>query len=795
MSSFVRGLKSGAQVGGQWVDSFATTRRVKQDQENADRTHSLAQQRLKMQKEQSDRAHKLAKEKHDLEVRSAESELAQEEAFQQTFQGLMSPSENGGLGSSPITSKESADRESTSGGLGGATARSKQTEREEPASGSGGLASARASLIENESGGNWQAKNDAEGHGGSKGHFGRLQFGQARMQDYMNATGEKFDPDQFMQDPELQQRVEQWHFNDIDGFIRDQGLDQAIGEKVGGVTMTQDGMRAMAHLGGRGGLKRYIETNGQYNPKDREGTRLSDYAQKHGAAHAQDGKSATLADAKVPSPTSKGQAHQSGERGQGLARAQAKAKPDPVDRLATSKEFGGTGYTPRIPALRGKSIREMGDLVVKLEAQSVQDERYGELAKQVKQEALRAHEAAFEGDIDSLEGAYAYERHMGRGHRMLGTNREPGEVFDRAVEMRTNKAEMDKQTWLAEKARIDASDKERDLYGRTSDDVLKALSNGQFDRAQKIAASVGIRTEDYERVHEGTEREDIEFTVYGSDGKGKRMTGRQFAQQDGYYREYLNEEQELDRRLKRLNVDGKEVANREKKLKLYKTFADQVFGKGEYYPEDMASLGITMEVNGLEPSADIQPLMVEAKRINEALERSVSSPKGILDHAKQANKAALSYLGAVAVPSSANWKKAGHEWSKFFNPDAKFRVMTPGLAIASSGFSNSDEAEMKRRFGLPLAGLRSSGAIKDKRDMIDASLMLGAMQRSGRDYKPADAQAVTGFALSAGIDPETVSDVVDYAETKNRREKRKGRDRLVVSPDNFRDILAEMLGE
>jgi hypothetical protein len=354
---------------------------------------------------------------------------------------------------------------------------------------------------------------------------------------------------------------------------------------------------------------------------------------------------------------------------------------------------------------------------------------------------------------------------------------------------------MDKQTWLAEKARIQATEAERDLYARTSGDALKALSNGQFDRAQKIAASAGIRTEDYKRVHEGTDREDVEFTVYGSDGKGKRMTGREFARQDGYYREYLNEEQELDRRLKRLNVGGKEVANREKKLKLYKTFADQVFGQGEYTPEDMASLGITMEVNGLEPSADIQPLMVEANRINEALERSVASPRGIGGNLAQAGKAVLATGRSSLMPTPTHLKKAAEEWSKFFNPDSKFRVMTPGLAIASAGFGNSDEAEMKRRFGMPLVGLRSSGAIKDKRDMLDASIMLGAMQSGGRDYKPADAQAVTGFALSNGISPETVSDVVDYAEAKNRKEKRKGRDRLVVSPDNFRDLLTEMLRE
>jgi hypothetical protein len=37
-------------------------------------------------------------------------------------------------------------------------------------------------------------------------------------------------------------------------------------------------MFAVAHLGGKGGLSRFIETGGAYNPGDDNGTRLSDYA-------------------------------------------------------------------------------------------------------------------------------------------------------------------------------------------------------------------------------------------------------------------------------------------------------------------------------------------------------------------------------------------------------------------------------------------------------------------------------------------------------------------------------------
>lgn len=141
---------------------------------------------------------------------------------------------------------------------------------------------ARESLIHNESGGNWKAKNDAKGAGGHVGHFGRLQFGQARMQDYMNQTGEKFTPEQFMDDPALQQRVEQWHFADIDRHIDSSGLTGYLGKTVGGTVMTREAMHAVAHLGGNNGLRKFLESGGRYNPADDNGTRLSDYAARHG---------------------------------------------------------------------------------------------------------------------------------------------------------------------------------------------------------------------------------------------------------------------------------------------------------------------------------------------------------------------------------------------------------------------------------------------------------------------------------------------------------------------------------
>lgn len=134
-------------------------------------------------------------------------------------------------------------------------------------------------LNTSESGGNWQAQNDAVGAGGARGHFGRAQFGQARLQEAIaaGAIPSGTTPQAFMQSPELQKAAENWHFGDIDKTIRDSGMGTLIGKSIGGVPVTLDGLRAVAHLGGKGGLAKFVASGGRYNPSDANGTSLTDY--------------------------------------------------------------------------------------------------------------------------------------------------------------------------------------------------------------------------------------------------------------------------------------------------------------------------------------------------------------------------------------------------------------------------------------------------------------------------------------------------------------------------------------
>lgn len=153
------------------------------------------------------------------------------------------------------------------------------------------------SLFGTESGGNFNAAND-------EGYTGRSQFGEDRLADYSRATGsEPITPEQFRSDPELQQRVEQWHFKDINKFIDDNDLMEYDGQTIDGVPITRSGMIAMAHLGGAGGMQRFLETNGEYNPADSNGTNLSDYAKTHGGLSTDMGDVwEMIADPNTPAP-------------------------------------------------------------------------------------------------------------------------------------------------------------------------------------------------------------------------------------------------------------------------------------------------------------------------------------------------------------------------------------------------------------------------------------------------------------------------------------------------------------
>ena len=104
---------------------------------------------------------------------------------------------------------------------------------------------------------------------------GKLQFGEARMRDYQRATGTTFTQEEFKGDTALQDRVAAWHLADIDKAI------SGLGDAANGYD--SDGLRAVAHLGGVSGMKRFVRSKGEYNPADELGTSLQSYYDKFSA--------------------------------------------------------------------------------------------------------------------------------------------------------------------------------------------------------------------------------------------------------------------------------------------------------------------------------------------------------------------------------------------------------------------------------------------------------------------------------------------------------------------------------
>ncbi len=118
------------------------------------------------------------------------------------------------------------------------------------------------------------------------GYTGWWQFGEGRLADYNRATGKSYSlADMKGEGSEaVQIEVMTWHVNDIDAAIREEGFL--------GKGWSLDGLRAVAHLGGIEGMKKFVmssSTSTPYDPSDAytdkngkkiKGTKLSDYYTK-----------------------------------------------------------------------------------------------------------------------------------------------------------------------------------------------------------------------------------------------------------------------------------------------------------------------------------------------------------------------------------------------------------------------------------------------------------------------------------------------------------------------------------
>lgn len=110
------------------------------------------------------------------------------------------------------------------------------------------------------------------------GYIGKYQFGRAALKEigYGSLRVSEFrkNPSIF---PEEAQDEAIIMLLKINRKRLESTIEKYEGKYIAGIKITEAGLLAAAHLAGASGVKRFLRTNGRYNPSDSYGTRLSDY--------------------------------------------------------------------------------------------------------------------------------------------------------------------------------------------------------------------------------------------------------------------------------------------------------------------------------------------------------------------------------------------------------------------------------------------------------------------------------------------------------------------------------------
>ncbi|KKR02934.1 MAG: hypothetical protein UT30_C0044G0005 [Candidatus Uhrbacteria bacterium GW2011_GWF2_39_13] len=151
----------------------------------------------------------------------------------------------------------------------------------------------KEALGQRESGGNYYAENQL--------HFiGKYQWGEASLHDIgfytdtnyydndWNGTwsgkGGIYSKQDFLESETYQEQVmDEWGMK-LWTYIKSYGGDKYIGKTINGIEITQSGLIAAAHLVGafQGGLKTYLQSNGQTIPRDGNNVSIEEYLEQFG---------------------------------------------------------------------------------------------------------------------------------------------------------------------------------------------------------------------------------------------------------------------------------------------------------------------------------------------------------------------------------------------------------------------------------------------------------------------------------------------------------------------------------
>jgi hypothetical protein len=106
------------------------------------------------------------------------------------------------------------------------------------------------------------------------GYLGKYQFGKETLK----LIG-VYTPNQFLYNPELQEKAFIANLERNKWVLR-KDIKRFVGKRMNGITITESGILAAAHLAGPGSVKKYLRSYGQNGFSDAFGTSIQNYMKK-----------------------------------------------------------------------------------------------------------------------------------------------------------------------------------------------------------------------------------------------------------------------------------------------------------------------------------------------------------------------------------------------------------------------------------------------------------------------------------------------------------------------------------
>jgi len=125
----------------------------------------------------------------------------------------------------------------------------------------------KEALAFKESRGNYFTVNDL-------GYLGKYQFGAETLK----LIG-VYNPEYFLYTPELQEKAFLAN-SERNKWILRKDIARFVGQEIHGITITESGILAAAHLAGPGSVKKFLRSFGGYNFSDAYGTSISSYMKR-----------------------------------------------------------------------------------------------------------------------------------------------------------------------------------------------------------------------------------------------------------------------------------------------------------------------------------------------------------------------------------------------------------------------------------------------------------------------------------------------------------------------------------